>query len=348
MPKRRDVFSLGGAALVLIAGAVLFCEAGRAGFGSGSAEIRSGSKKALASASTAPARVFRASPSATRLARGRYLVESVMSCFGCHSEINADVQPLPGMKGAGAVFPGKRPFRVVALNITPDKETGIGNWTDAQLANAIRDGIAPDGRQLFPVMPYMNYRALSDEDLKAIIVYLRSIPPVRHALARSGIPSAVLASLPKLPPVREPAPPPNLSSPVRRGKYLVTLADCHTCHTPMDPQGRFLPGMDFAGGRILDGPWGRVASANITPDPSGISYYTRAMFFQVMREGRLGARELNPIMLSGYFRGMSDRDIGAIFAYLKTLKPVKHRVDNTDPPTRCRLDGQMHGLGDLN
>jgi len=292
--------------------------------------------------------VFGAASTAKRLARGRYLVEGPMACFACHSEVNADLEPLPGMKGAGAVFLGKLPFRLVAPNITPDKDTGIGAWTDGQIAQAIRNGIAPDGRRLFPVMPYLSYRVLSDEDLKSLIVYLRSIPPIRHALAPSEIPPAALAGLPPLVPVGGPEAPPDLSNPIKRGQYMATLADCRTCHTPIGPEGRFIDRMEFAGGHIFEGPWGRAASANITPDPSGISYYTRAMIFQVMRDRRLGARPLSPIMPSVYFRKMTDQDIGAIFAYLKTVKPVKHRVDNIDRPTHCPLDGQMHGLGDLN
>jgi mono/diheme cytochrome c family protein len=347
MARRSSRLSKPGAA----AGSALACAAllAAAGFAAvRGAPAGSGQKKAPAKIRAASPPAFRAAASAKRLARGRYLVESVMACFGCHSEIDSRLQPLPGMKGAGAVFPDKMPFRLVAPNITPDKETGIGGWTDAQIADAIRNGIAPDGRRLFPVMPYLNYRVLSDEDLKSIIVYVRSIPPVRHVLAPSGIPAAALASVPHLPAVKGPVLPPDLSSPVKRGRYLAALADCHTCHTPVGPRGRFLPGMDFAGGRIFDGAWGRVASLNITPGPSGISYFNLPMFFQVMREGRLGARTLNPVMLSGYFCGMTDRDISAIFAYLKTVKPVTHRVDNTDPPTHCPLDGQMHGLGDMN
>jgi hypothetical protein len=304
----------------------------------------SGTKKTPTKAGATAAPAFRATFSRKRLSRGSYLVESVMACFGGHSPDDAELQPLPGRKGAGQVFPEKLPYRRVVPNITPDKKSGIGTWTDAPIASAIRDGIAPDGRQLLPLMPYASYRVLSDDDLKSIIVYLLSIPPVRHALPTSEIPPAGLARLPA--PAKEPAPRPDLWTRVKRGAYLAALADRRTCHTPIDAQGGFLPGMNFAGGRIFEGPWGRVASANITPDSSGSSCYTRAMFFPVMREGRLGARTLNPIMRSGYFRGMTDRDIGAIFACLRTLKPVKHRVDNTDPPTRCPLDGQRHGLGD--
>jgi hypothetical protein len=86
----------------------------------------------------------------------------------------------------------------------------------------------------------------------------------------------------------------------------------------------------------LEGPWGRVASANITQDTSGISYYDEAPFIQTMRTGYVKARELNPIMPWWHFRNLADDDLKAMFAYLRTLKPVKHRVDNTEPPTFCK------------
>jgi hypothetical protein len=106
--------------------------------------------------------------------------------------------------------------------------------------------------------------------------------------------------------------------------------------------------MDFAGGFILEGPWGKVASANITPDPSGISYYKEALFVQTIRTGYVKARELNQIMPWWHYRNLTDDDLKAMFAYLRTLKPVKHRVDNTEPPTLCKLCGSRHGLGDRN
>jgi hypothetical protein len=106
--------------------------------------------------------------------------------------------------------------------------------------------------------------------------------------------------------------------------------------------------MGFAGGFILDGPWGRVASANITPDPSGISYYDQAMFTQVIRMGFVGARKLNQIMPWHAYRGMTDEDIVAMFAYIRTFKPVRHLVDNTEPPTFCKVCRQTHGGGNQN
>jgi hypothetical protein len=148
-------------------------------------------------------------------------------------------------------------------------------------------------------------------------------------------------------PITQPVPQPNLSDPLARGRYLVTVAACADCHTPQ-VKGRAVPGMDFAGGFVLQGPWGKVASANITPDPSGISYYDEALFIQTFRTGYVKARQLNQIMGWWHYRNLTDDDLKAIFTYLKTLKPVKHRVDNTETPTFCKLDGSMHGLGNMN
>ena len=116
-----------------------------------------------------------------RLERGKYLTENVTPCFGCHSPRDWSKNESPeaqGMHGAGmANFPFEGlPGTVHAPNITPDKETGAGNWTDDQMARAIREGIGFDGRALFPMMPYENFRRLSDEDLASIIVYSANDP----------------------------------------------------------------------------------------------------------------------------------------------------------------------------
>jgi len=95
----------------------------------------------------------------------------------------------------------------------------------------------------------------------------------------------------------------------------------------------------------MKGPWGEVASANITPDASGISYYDEATFLAAMRTGRVQARALNNIMLWGYFRQMAEEDLKGMFAYLRTLRRVAHRVDNTEAPSACRRCGGRHGLG---
>lgn len=279
-----------------------------------------------------------------RLERGRYIVEGPAHCFECHSEVDWQTpggQPKPGKKGAGTEFAKYGIPWLVAPNITPDNETGAGTWTDEQLARAIREGIGHDGRRLFPVMPYTSFREMSDEDLASVIAYLRSIQPVRNALPQTNIPVEMKNSLPPIQPTSEPM------GKADRGKYLVTLASCTSCHTPTK-QGRPMTELAFGGGVSFKGPWGEVNSANITPDASGISYYDEALFIKTLRTGEVGARKLASIMPWGYFRNMTDDDLKAIFTYLKTLPAVKHRVDNTETPNECRVCGRRHGHGELN
>jgi hypothetical protein len=106
--------------------------------------------------------------------------------------------------------------------------------------------------------------------------------------------------------------------------------------------------MLFAGGMPFKGVWGDVASANLTPDPSGIPYYDEPMFVEVMRKGRNGARKVNPVMPWPYFRDMTDDDLRAIFAFLRTLAPVKHHVDNAEVFSWCPKCRYVHGLGQMN
>jgi hypothetical protein len=148
-------------------------------------------------------------------------------------------------------------------------------------------------------------------------------------------------------PLTGPVLPGDLSNPVQRGAFLVNAAGCADCHTPKK-MGQPIPGMDFSGGGVLKGPWGRVASANLTPDPSGIPYYDEDMFVHALRTGYVGARRLSPVMPWATFRNMTDGDLRAIYAYLQTLPPVSHRVDNTEPPSYCPIDKSWHGFGDRN
>jgi mono/diheme cytochrome c family protein len=295
-------------------------------------------------------RTFERTPE--RLARGRYLAEN-FGCFECHGEhdwTKHDAPLIEGTRGAGyADFPlAGLPGRVVPPNITPDPETGAGNWTDDMLARAIREGIGHDGRALFPFMPYPDMRHISDEDLASVIVYLRSIPPIRKALPKTEIIFPVKYLMRSMPqPITEPIPQPDVSTPVKRGEYLVTIVGCTDCHSPQ-AKGQPIRGLEFSGGFILEGPWGRVASANITPDPSGIPYYDEALFLNIIRTGYVKARKINQIMPWGDYRHLTDEDLKAIFAYLRTLKAVKHHVDNTEPPTLCKLCGSSHGAGSQN
>jgi mono/diheme cytochrome c family protein len=288
-----------------------------------------------------------------RLARGKYIVNGMGECFACHGPSDPSRPgwpPVRGKEGSGyADYTRSGELLYVAANLTPDRETGVGNWTDDMLARAIREGVGRDGRLLDPThMPYEFYRAMSDEDLASIIVYLRSIPAIRNPLPAPKRSDDIAA--PFAIPINAPVPVPDSSTPVKRGAYLVQIGACQWCHTLRDQQTRQpLSGLEFAGGDLINpNPFGQATSANITPDSSGISYYDEAFFLRVIHTGKVGARKLNPVMPWWFFGHMSDNDLKAIFAYLRTLPPVHHRVDNTEPIAYCRVCKRKHHGGALN
>jgi len=255
------------------------------------------------------------------------------------------------MAGAGRTIAAEDMPWLTASNITADPETGAGRWTDDTLARAIREGIGHDGRALFPFMPYANYRRMSDEDLASVVTYIRSLPAVRRQNPPSEVPFPVSRLINSMPaPIEDSVPEPDTSTPEKRGEYLTTLASCTDCHTPRNEQGQFLPGMAFAGGNILKFAEEREprAAANLTPSPSGIPYYNEELFVDVIRTGRLRGREITDLMPWGHYRGMTDEDLKAIFAYLKTLKPVDHFVDNAMTVTPCATCNIPHGGGERN
>ncbi|MFP2911715.1 hypothetical protein ACLESD_43160, partial [Pyxidicoccus sp. 3LFB2] len=139
---------------------------------------------------------------------------------------------------------GSCPARVCAPNITSDPEHGIGRWTDEELVRALRDGTGRDGKTLFPLMPFLLYRELSDADTRAVIAFLRQVPPAKGSMTRSDIPQEVYAqyqslAAPMKAAVAEPA-----QDAVSRGRYLATVAQCAACHAGVDEAGT-----PFAGGR---------------------------------------------------------------------------------------------------
>jgi mono/diheme cytochrome c family protein len=254
-----------------------------------------------------------------RLARGRYLVEGIAACGNCHSARDAKGQVIPqrGMSG-GMVFdtPG---FRAVAPNITPDPETGIGKWTDAQLGKAIREGVRPDGTIIGPPMPIEFLRVMSDDDLAAVVAYLRAQAPVRNAAAKSQYKI-------KLPPSYGPAlgkvaNPPRGDN-VKYGAYLVSVGHCLDCHTPM-VKGQLEMTKAGAGGRTFDGPWGQSLARNITPHETGLKSWTDEQIMRAVRDGlsKDGSR-LRPPMAFDSYRNVSTADMRSVVAYLRTLKPL--------------------------
>ena len=289
-----------------------------------------------------------------RLDRGKYIVEAQASCFHCHSEhklTDPEFTMVEGKKGSGQILPIPELGQVVAPNISPDPETGIGKWTDDEVARAIQEGVNKDGRALFPIMPYMRFRNFTDEDLASVIVYLRSIPPVKNTLplTKLNFPlNFIVKTIPE--PLTTPAAQPPRTTPEARREYLVeTIIGCGDCHTPTN-QGVPLPGMGYAGGETFDDPSQQktIFSANITMDASGIAHYDEALFINTLRTGQIPGRMLSHIMPFEAFRNMTDEDLKDVFAYIKTRPPVKHRISNVDPPTLCPLCNKTHGLGELN
>jgi mono/diheme cytochrome c family protein len=254
--------------------------------------------------------------------RGSTLMNGIVACANCHA-VRDEKGQLVGDKGmSGGMKFDDGPFVAFAGNITPDRETGIGAWTDQQLAKAIREGIRPDGTLIGPPMPIGQYRGMADEDLKAIIAYLRAQPAVKNKVPKSDY-SKIKLPPSYGPPVGKVVAPPK-SDLVRYGAYLAgPLGHCIECHTPM-VNGRF----DFAnstgaGGFAFKGPWGTSVSRNLTPHESGLKNWSDAEIARAIRTGvsRDGSR-LTPPMAFAWYRNIGDGDMKALVAYLRSLKPL--------------------------
>jgi mono/diheme cytochrome c family protein len=277
------------------------------------------------------------------VARGDYLVNEVLLCFDCHSErdwtrysgpavpplgagrpcMDKNTKPVGiNLGGADQGFPG----RLCIRNITPDVETGIGGWTDGEIARAIREGVSRDGEALFPIMPWFMYTGMSDEDVAAVIAYLRSQPPVASFRPERELDfplGIVFSFFPR--PLDGPVPAVPRSDTVAYGRYLTKIARCEFCHTAR-VKGRLEPvperfmagGLPFFMGREIH------YSKNLTPHPDGLGEWTKEMFIQRFRlatEPFPVKEEENSEMNWVEFSGMSDDDLGAIWDYLRSLEP---------------------------
>ncbi|PTL81781.1 c-type cytochrome [Vitiosangium sp. GDMCC 1.1324] len=275
-----------------------------------------------------------------KLARGRYLAENVSICFHCHSQADMSLfgtPPKPGSLGGGGMCMGPEtgfPGTMCASNITPDSETGLGQWTDGELIRAIREGVSRDGRPLMPIMPYGLYKQMSDEDVEAIVAYLRTIPAIRNPIAQTRLDfplSLIIRFMPE--PVEQAIATPARSDTVAYGKYLVTVGGCVECHTPTDEQHNPLPGKLLAGGQEFELEKDAVVhSANITPHATGIGGLSREVFIGLFKRHAQpeARREVDPrfntVMAWLSYAGMTDEDVGAIYDYLKTVPPVDNAV----------------------
>jgi cytochrome c553 len=276
------------------------------------------------------------------LARGDYLVNHVTPCLDCHSnrDFTKNGGPVtPGTEGMGGfVFDQKLggvPGVVYSRNITPDAETGIGTWTDDDILKAMTQGINKKGDTLFPIMPYANFSHMSKGDLMAIIAYIKTLKPIKNKVPdrKLMIPISMAYPGPAIAKSVDGNMAPPESDQVSYGGYLVNAAACGECHTPMTPKGPDMSKM-FAGGFHFDVGTFVVNTANITPDSAtGIGTWTEDRFLTKFQQYRnpdfinANPGKQNTIMPVVMYSGMTDADLKAIFAYLKTLKPVSNKIE---------------------
>lgn len=274
--------------------------------------------------------------------RGEYLALHVTPCMDCHSkrDFTKYAGPIiPGTEGMGGeVFDQKLagiPGVVYAKNITPDPETGIGTWTDDDIIKAMTQGINKKGDTLFPLMPYAHFNHMAKEDLLDIIAYLHTLKPIKNKVPdrKLMIPISMAYPAQALQKTLDSNKRPQETEQVAYGAYLVNAAACSECHTPMI-KGEFDFSKIFAGGDTFDLGSFKVTSANITPDSAtGIGAWNEERFinkFAVCREEKgynYNPGKQNTIMPITCYAGMTDNDLKAIFAYLKTVKPISNKVE---------------------
>jgi len=270
--------------------------------------------------------------------RGKYLATHVAICIDCHSKrdfTKFSFPPAPGTEGIGASFPfGEAegiPGEIWAPNITPKS---LANWTDDEIAMAVAHGVNKTGDTLFPIMPYYNYSRMAKDDLYAIIAYLRTLPS-----SDSTVPARKLlismSALPPLPPFTpEKNIRPNASDKVKYGQYLTTIASCGDCHTPMNKDGSPDFSKAFSGGFVFNLPMLKVTVANITPDSlTGIGSWTENAFVARFRQNssdeylNMDHGKQNTLMPWAMYGKMEEADLRAIYSYLRTVAPVKNKVE---------------------
>jgi mono/diheme cytochrome c family protein len=256
----------------------------------------------------------------TPLERGAYLVNTIMTCNNCHTPMGPGGPQMDKALSGGLTFdtPG---FKVTAPNITPDKETGIGSWSDADLKKTLRTGVAPNGVLLAPVMPTDFYGAISERDMDAIVAYLHTVTPVQNQ-----VPPPVYHrdfGHEVFPGSEQPIDDEGGTDQIKRGFYLATIGHCMECHTPMERGKHQWADRMGAGAQEFRGPWGVSVSRNITSDPvHGVGAWSDAELKRAITQGisRDGSK-LNGPMGYRYYAQMKDEDLAAVIAWVRTLPP---------------------------
>ncbi len=269
--------------------------------------------------------------------RGEYLANHVTVCIDCHSIRDTgrfSMPVVPGTEGGGAAFPFTKtefvPGVIMPPNITP---AALKDWTDEDFLKVLTRGINKKGDTLFPMMPYHSYSKLAKSDLLSIIAYIRTLKPIeRTTMPRKlDIPASMLGPLPDGNIENNKMPDP--SDKVAYGAYLVNAAACADCHTPMGPQGPDFSKI-FSGGTVFENQLFKVAVGNITPDSStGIGAWSEDAFVEKFKLNssddmlNMHPGRQNTFMPWSMFGKMKEDDLRAIYAYLRTVKPISNRVE---------------------
>jgi mono/diheme cytochrome c family protein len=258
----------------------------------------------------------------TPVERGAYLVNTIMTCQNCHTP-KGPAGDVAGRELSGGLSWDEPPFKVTASNITPDPETGIGKWSDAEIKTLMRSGVRPNGVHVAGIMPTGFYDILTDSDLDAIVAYLHTVKPISNK-----VPDPVYKiNLPRqvFPGAEKPMPQADFADQAKRGFYLATIGHCMECHTPFGKAGVDFTGSLGKGGREFPGPWGVSKSRNITTHKTaGIGAWSdaeikRAITHAVRKDGS----PLKPPMGYGYYAKMTEADLDAVIAYLHTVAPLE-------------------------
>jgi mono/diheme cytochrome c family protein len=257
------------------------------------------------------------------LERGKYLVNGIGACSNCHTPRGqGGVLALDKLLSGGPQTFNDPAYTVKGSNLTPDPETGLGKLSDADIKREITQGKRPDGTQLAPNMPYSVYGVLTEGDLTAIVAYLRSVPPIQNAVQAPVYKADIKFT--QYPPATKSMVEADLNDPVKRGLYLTAVGHCVLCHSRQGPDGSMNYSSGLGGGGRKFGPQGAVIAANLTS--KGVAAWSDAEIKRALTEGvSRDGRKLSPPMVdfAQYYRTLTDADINAIIAWMRSLPPVE-------------------------
>jgi mono/diheme cytochrome c family protein len=257
--------------------------------------------------------------------RGAYLVNAVMACDNCHTPRGPNGLIMAARFSGGTEVWDTPKYTVRGSNITPDRATGIGGWTDDDVKRLLTEGLKPNGVRVSPQMPYGLYRAITPSDLDAVVAYLRTIKPIRRESPAPIYKVADYAALGILHRDRS-APGKGSDKTIERGEYLASLAYCMACHARR-PDGV----VDFKnwwgrGGFVMKGTFGSVVVTNISSHlTKGVGSRTDAQLRRALTHGigHDGRVMMLPMARQSYYRKMSREDLRSIIAWLRTIPPIE-------------------------